>query len=164
MLVVGVALAVTMVWSWSYLNVYTVRPIVFAEAVLPALILFKYIVLPRKGKIFPGYITEDVHSELLRTEIHVAILTCLLGLTNGYLTSVLIILAPKSVPLKHFETAGTIDFFIPFQSHRAKLMNSVQLRLGSSLPALAFCLFCHKPGSCSHHLISISSFHSVASG
>ncbi|KAF2594541.1 hypothetical protein F2Q70_00045192, partial [Brassica cretica] len=117
--------------------------------------------------IFPGYITEDVHSELLgywfpvllmaaafnvfdlvgksltavfmlvdektavggciarlfyslfwgclhgpmflRTEIPVAILTCLLGLTNGYLTSVLMILAPKSVPLKHSETAGIVS-------------------------------------------------------
>ncbi|KAL1215353.1 Equilibrative nucleotide transporter 1 [Cardamine amara subsp. amara] len=116
--------------------------------------------------IFPGYITEDVHSELLkdwypvlliaaynvfdlvgkcmtavfmledekiavggciarllfyplfwgclhgpmflRTEIPVAILTSLLGLTNGYLTSVLMILAPKSVPLQHSETAGIV--------------------------------------------------------
>ncbi|KAF3519271.1 hypothetical protein DY000_02063542 [Brassica cretica] len=45
----------------------------------------------------------------LRTEIPVAILTCLLGLTNGYLTSVLMILAPKSVPLKHSETAGIVS-------------------------------------------------------
>ncbi|ESQ28183.1 hypothetical protein EUTSA_v10018596mg [Eutrema salsugineum] len=117
--------------------------------------------------IFPGYITEDVHSELLkdwfpvlliaafnvfdlvgksltavfmlgdekiavggciarllfyplfwgclhgpmflRTEIPVAILTCLLGLTNGYLTSVLMILTPKSVPLQHSETAGIVS-------------------------------------------------------
>ncbi|CAA7014348.1 unnamed protein product [Microthlaspi erraticum] len=116
--------------------------------------------------IFPGYITEDVHSELLgdwysvlliaaynvfdlvgksltalymvqdekiavggciarllfyplfwgclhgpmflRTEIPVTILTCLLGLTNGYLTSVLMILAPKSVQLQHSETAGIV--------------------------------------------------------
>ncbi|VVA94800.1 unnamed protein product [Arabis nemorensis] len=116
--------------------------------------------------IFPGFITEDVHSELLedwypilliaaynvfdlvgksltalflledekiavggciarllfyplfwgclhgpmflRTEIPVAILTCLLGLTNGYLTSVLMILAPKSVPLHQSETAGIV--------------------------------------------------------
>ncbi|KAL2329309.1 hypothetical protein Fmac_022736 [Flemingia macrophylla] len=114
--------------------------------------------------IFPGYITEDVHSEILkdwypillisgynvfdlvgksltavyllqnaniavggciarllffplflgclhgpkffRTEIPVTILTCLLGLTNGYLTSVLMILIPKSVKLQHAETAG----------------------------------------------------------
>lgn len=116
--------------------------------------------------IFPGYITEDVHSELLkdwyavilitgynvfdlvgksltafyllenaeiaiwgcvlrllffplfygclhgpeflRSEIPVTMLTCLLGLTNGYLTSVLMILAPKAVPLQHAETAGIV--------------------------------------------------------
>lgn len=116
--------------------------------------------------IFPGYITEDVHSQILndwypillitgynvfdlvgksltalytisnakfaiatcfarllflplfyvclhgpeffRTEIPVTILTCLLGLTNGYLTSVLFILAPKTVQLQHAETAGIV--------------------------------------------------------
>ncbi|KAF5746615.1 hypothetical protein HS088_TW06G00786 [Tripterygium wilfordii] len=116
--------------------------------------------------IFPGYITEDVHSEVLkdwypillitgynvfdlvgksltavymlenakvaiggciarllffplflgclhgpkffRTEIPVTILTCLLGLTNGYLTSVLMILAPKVVSLQHAEIAGIV--------------------------------------------------------
>ncbi|KAG6538813.1 equilibrative nucleotide transporter 1-like [Zingiber officinale] len=116
--------------------------------------------------IFPGYITEDVHSETLkdwypiiliagynvfdlvgksltavyllenenvavvscivrllfyplflgclhgpkffRTEVPVTILTCLLGLTNGYLTSVLMILTPKSVPIQHSETAGIV--------------------------------------------------------
>ncbi|XP_021727000.1 equilibrative nucleotide transporter 1-like [Chenopodium quinoa] len=116
--------------------------------------------------IFPGFITEDVHSTLLgdwypillitaynvfdlvgkattsfyllenenaaigacfarllfyplflgclhgpqffRTEIPVTVLTCLLGLTNGYLTSVLMILAPKTVQLHHSETAGTL--------------------------------------------------------
>ncbi|XP_022735169.1 equilibrative nucleotide transporter 1-like [Durio zibethinus] len=116
--------------------------------------------------IFPGYITEDVHSLILkdwypvllitaynvfdlvgksltavyllenakvaiagcvvrllffplcigclhgpqffRTEIPVSILTCLLGLTNGYLTSVLMIMAPKSVQIQHAETAGTV--------------------------------------------------------
>ncbi|XP_057541759.1 equilibrative nucleotide transporter 1-like [Amaranthus tricolor] len=116
--------------------------------------------------IFPGFITEDVHSELLgdwypillitsynvfdlvgksltslylfenenaaigacfarllfyplylgclhgpqffRTEIPVTVLTCLLGLTNGYITSVLMILAPKTVQLQHAETAGIL--------------------------------------------------------
>lgn len=116
--------------------------------------------------IFPGYITEDVHSQILkdwysillitgynvfdlvgksltavyllenakvaiwscvirllffplflgclhgpkffRTEIPVTILTCLLGLTNGYLTSVLMILAPKVVQLQHSEIAGIV--------------------------------------------------------
>ncbi|XP_077247974.1 equilibrative nucleotide transporter 1-like [Tasmannia lanceolata] len=43
-----------------------------------------------------------------RTEIPVTVLTCLLGLTNGYLTSVLMILAPKVVPLQCAETAGIV--------------------------------------------------------
>ncbi|XP_058769532.1 equilibrative nucleotide transporter 1-like [Vicia villosa] len=117
--------------------------------------------------IFPGYITEDVHSQVLkdwypillitcfnvfdfvgksltavyllknakiavgccivrllffplffgclrgpkffRTEISVTFLTCLLGLTNGYLTSVLMILAPKTVKLQHAEIAGIVS-------------------------------------------------------
>ncbi|XP_009625619.1 equilibrative nucleotide transporter 1 [Nicotiana tomentosiformis] len=116
--------------------------------------------------IFPGYITEDVHSQLLkdwypiilitgfnvfdlvgksltpilfldnakvaigacfarllflplfygclhgpkffRTEFPVTILTCLLGLTNGYLTSVLMMLGPKTVQLQKAEIAGTV--------------------------------------------------------
>ncbi|CAK9182475.1 unnamed protein product [Ilex paraguariensis] len=116
--------------------------------------------------IFPGYITEDVHSQILkdwypillitgynvfdlvgksltpiyllenakvaigasfarllflplfygclhgpqflRTEVPMTVLTCLLGLTNGYLTSVLMMLAPKSVLLLHAETAGIV--------------------------------------------------------
>ncbi|KAL4195659.1 hypothetical protein AMTRI_Chr05g74370 [Amborella trichopoda] len=116
--------------------------------------------------IFPGYITEDVHSELLkdwyalllittynvsdlvgksltalyvpkkakkavwacgarlllypffaaclhgpklfRTEIPVTTLTSILGVTNGYLTSVLMILGPKSVPLEEAEMAGLV--------------------------------------------------------
>lgn len=116
--------------------------------------------------IFPGFITEDVHSQILkdwypilllssynlfdlvgkcltsiyllendkvaigasyarllflplyyaclhgpkffRTEIPVTILTCLLGLTNGYFTSVLMILGPKKVQLQHAETAGIV--------------------------------------------------------
>lgn len=121
--------------------------------------------------IFPGYITEDVHSHLLKdwypilliacynifdlvgksltaylmlesaaiaiggsvarllffplfyaclhgphffhTEIPVVFLTCLLGLTNGYFTSVLMIIAPKKVPLQESETAGiTIVLFL----------------------------------------------------
>ncbi|KAL5725851.1 Epsin-1 [Ranunculus cassubicifolius] len=43
-----------------------------------------------------------------RTEIPVVILTSLLGLTNGYLTSVLMILAPKAVQIQHSETAGIV--------------------------------------------------------
>ncbi|KAK0573918.1 hypothetical protein LWI29_015542 [Acer saccharum] len=46
--------------------------------------------------------------KFFRTEIPVTILTCLLGLTNGYLTSVLLILAPKVVHLQHAETAGIV--------------------------------------------------------
>ncbi|KAK6922165.1 Equilibrative nucleoside transporter [Dillenia turbinata] len=45
---------------------------------------------------------------IFRTEIPVTILTCLLGVTNGYFTSVLMILAPKVVPLQHAETAGIV--------------------------------------------------------
>lgn len=39
----------------------------------------------------------------------VTILTCLLGLTNGYLTSALMILIPKIVMLQHAETAGIVS-------------------------------------------------------
>ncbi|KAH6809571.1 equilibrative nucleotide transporter 1 [Perilla frutescens var. frutescens] len=46
--------------------------------------------------------------DIFRTEIPVTILTCLLGLTNGYLTCVLMILGPKTVPLQHAETAGIV--------------------------------------------------------
>ncbi|KAI8528332.1 hypothetical protein RHMOL_Rhmol12G0141400 [Rhododendron molle] len=46
--------------------------------------------------------------EFFRTEIPVTLLTCLLGLTNGYLTSVLFIMAPKTVPLQHAEPAGIV--------------------------------------------------------
>lgn len=46
--------------------------------------------------------------EIFRTEIPVTLLTSLLGLTNGYLTSVLMILAPKTVQLLHAETAGIV--------------------------------------------------------
>lgn len=46
--------------------------------------------------------------EFFRTEIPVTVLTCLLGLTNGYLTSVLMILAPKIVPIQHSEIAGIV--------------------------------------------------------
>ncbi|EXB82613.1 Retrovirus-related Pol polyprotein from transposon TNT 1-94 [Morus notabilis] len=46
--------------------------------------------------------------EFFWTEVPVTMLTCLLGLTNGYLTSVLMILVPKNVPLQHAETAGIV--------------------------------------------------------
>ncbi|KAL5729621.1 hypothetical protein ACHQM5_002547 [Ranunculus cassubicifolius] len=44
----------------------------------------------------------------LRTEVPVVFLTAALGLTNGYLTSILMILAPKSVPVSEAETAGIV--------------------------------------------------------
>lgn len=43
---------------------------------------------------------------VLRTEVPVTILTCLLGLTNGYLTTILMMMAPKTVPIQHAELAG----------------------------------------------------------
>jgi len=46
--------------------------------------------------------------DFFRTEIPVMVLTCLLGLTNGYLTSVLMILTPKTVPIQHSEIAGIL--------------------------------------------------------
>ncbi|GER32257.1 equilibrative nucleoside transporter 1 [Striga asiatica] len=47
--------------------------------------------------------------EIFRTEIPVTVLTCLLGLTNGYFTCVLMILAPKTVQIQHAETAGIVS-------------------------------------------------------
>ncbi|XP_010250136.1 PREDICTED: equilibrative nucleotide transporter 8-like [Nelumbo nucifera] len=44
----------------------------------------------------------------LRTEVPVIFLTGMLGLTNGYLTSVLMMLAPKTVPVAQAETAGVV--------------------------------------------------------
>ncbi|KAH8968424.1 hypothetical protein BDL97_03G127000 [Sphagnum fallax] len=51
---------------------------------------------------------------VLRTEVLVFILTSLLGVTNGYFTSVHMIVAPKTVSLLEAETAGIIMvlFFI----------------------------------------------------
>lgn len=46
--------------------------------------------------------------DFFRTEIPVTVLTCLLGLTNGYFTCVLMILGPKAVQLQHAETAGVV--------------------------------------------------------
>lgn len=45
---------------------------------------------------------------VLRTEVLVFILTSLLGVTNGYFTSVHMIVAPKTVSLLEAETAGII--------------------------------------------------------
>lgn len=50
-----------------------------------------------------------LHGPLVfRTEIPVMLLTCLMGFSNGYLTSVLMMLAPKVVPLQQAEIAGVV--------------------------------------------------------
>ncbi|KAG2718772.1 hypothetical protein I3760_03G236200 [Carya illinoinensis] len=46
--------------------------------------------------------------KLLKTEVPVIILTFMLGLTNGYLTSVFMILAPKSVPVSEAEVSAIV--------------------------------------------------------
>ncbi|XP_028794853.1 equilibrative nucleotide transporter 1-like [Neltuma alba] len=57
---------------------------------------------------FPLFLMCLRGPKFFQTEIPVTIMTCLLGLTNGYLTSVLMILAPKVVKLQHAEAAGTV--------------------------------------------------------
>ncbi|TYI77605.1 hypothetical protein E1A91_D06G153000v1 [Gossypium mustelinum] len=57
---------------------------------------------------FPLFIGCLYGPQLFRTEFPVSLLTCLLGLTNGYLTSVLMIMAPKSVQIQHAETSGIV--------------------------------------------------------
>ncbi|XP_071722306.1 equilibrative nucleotide transporter 8-like [Rutidosis leptorrhynchoides] len=44
----------------------------------------------------------------LKTEVPVMVLTFMLGLTNGYLTSVVMILAPKSVPVSEAELSAIV--------------------------------------------------------
>ncbi|KAJ9554412.1 hypothetical protein OSB04_018457 [Centaurea solstitialis] len=165
--------------------------------------------------IFPGYITEDVHSEVLkdwypiillttyhvfdligkyltsiyviedskvaigasfgrllffpvcfvclhgpmvlRAEIPVGVMTSLLGLTNGYFASCLLMLGPKMVPVQHAEMAGTVLVlflevglacgsvgrsthdqqveFAPFIGHRLNnfLDNKISLELGGDV-------------------------------
>lgn len=64
---------------------------------------------------FPVYLACLHGPMFLRTEIPVTIVTCLLGLTNGYLTSCLMMVGPKTVPLQHAETAGIVlVFFLVF--------------------------------------------------
>ncbi|XP_068667156.1 equilibrative nucleotide transporter 1-like [Aristolochia californica] len=46
--------------------------------------------------------------KIFRSEIPVTFLTCLLGLTNGYFSGVLMIVAPKTVPLQYSETVGIV--------------------------------------------------------
>nr|KJB45968.1 hypothetical protein B456_007G341100 [Gossypium raimondii] len=57
---------------------------------------------------FPLFIGCLHGPQLFQTEFPVSLLTCLLGLTNGYLTSVLMIMAPKSVQIQHAETSGIV--------------------------------------------------------
>ncbi|TYJ12300.1 hypothetical protein E1A91_A11G339800v1, partial [Gossypium mustelinum] len=57
---------------------------------------------------FPLFIGCLHGPQLFRTEFPVSLLTCLLGLTNGYLTSVIMIMAPKSVQIQHAETSGIV--------------------------------------------------------
>lgn len=44
----------------------------------------------------------------MKTEVPVLFLTCMLGLTNGFLTSVLMILTPKTVPVAEAEIAAIV--------------------------------------------------------
>ncbi|KAG9447404.1 hypothetical protein H6P81_013532 [Aristolochia fimbriata] len=55
---------------------------------------------------YPLFLFSLRGPEFFRSEIPVAFLTCLLGLTNGYFGGVLMIIAPKTVPLQHSETVG----------------------------------------------------------
>lgn len=78
---------------------------------LPALYMSKSETTVIAGTIgrllfFPLFLACMHGPQILRSEIPITLLTCLLGLSNGYFTSVLMILAPKSVPLQHAETAG----------------------------------------------------------
>ncbi|KAE8707257.1 Equilibrative nucleotide transporter 1 [Hibiscus syriacus] len=57
---------------------------------------------------FPVFIGCLHGPRFFQTEIPISFLTCLLGITNGYLTSVLMIMAPKSVHRQHAETSGTV--------------------------------------------------------
>ncbi|XP_031378283.1 equilibrative nucleotide transporter 8 isoform X1 [Punica granatum] len=57
---------------------------------------------------YPSFMACLHGPQWLKSEVPVAILTFLLGLTNGYLTSVLMILAPKSVPATEAELSAII--------------------------------------------------------
>ncbi|XP_042497000.1 equilibrative nucleotide transporter 8 [Macadamia integrifolia] len=59
--------------------------------------------------LFYPLFTACLHGpKWFRTEMPVVFLTTMLGLSNGYLTSVLMILAPKSVTVAEAETAGIV--------------------------------------------------------
>ncbi|KAK9675555.1 hypothetical protein RND81_11G014900 [Saponaria officinalis] len=57
---------------------------------------------------YPLYLGCLHGPQIFRTEVPVTVLTCLLGLTNGYFTSVLFMLAPKTVQPQYAETAATL--------------------------------------------------------
>lgn len=57
---------------------------------------------------YPLYLGCLHGPQIFQTEIPVTFLTCLLGLTNGYLTSLIMISTPKMVQLQYSETAGIL--------------------------------------------------------
>ncbi|KAG9444348.1 hypothetical protein H6P81_015688 [Aristolochia fimbriata] len=57
---------------------------------------------------YPLFIVCLRGPKIFQSEIPVALLTCLLGMTNGYFSGVLMILAPKRVALQHSETVGFV--------------------------------------------------------
>uniref|UniRef100_A0A7N0V2J6 Equilibrative nucleotide transporter 8 n=1 Tax=Kalanchoe fedtschenkoi TaxID=63787 RepID=A0A7N0V2J6_KALFE len=58
--------------------------------------------------MYPLFATCLHGPKWLRTELPVAVLTFILGLTNGYLTSLIMILTPKSVPNSEAEVAALV--------------------------------------------------------
>lgn len=59
--------------------------------------------------LFYPLFTACLHGpKWLKGEIPVVVLTFMLGLTNGYLTSVLMILAPKTVPVSEAELSAIV--------------------------------------------------------
>lgn len=75
------------------------------------------ICLPRGSKVtiwccyarvlfYPLFVACIHGPKWMHTEVLVIVLTLMLGVSNGYLTSVLMILAPKSVPIEESEVVG----------------------------------------------------------
>ena len=95
--VLGVAI------GWSKAVGYWAHPVLRFVGPLPATAW-----LPLAFFVFPSSWSASTFLIALATGFPVTVLTCLLGLTNGYLTSVLMIMAPKAVPLQHSETAGIV--------------------------------------------------------
>ncbi|XP_028118083.1 equilibrative nucleotide transporter 8-like [Camellia sinensis] len=58
--------------------------------------------------LYPLFIVFEHGPKSLRSESPVVFLTATLRFTNGYLTSVLMILAPKLVPVEESETVGIV--------------------------------------------------------